>query len=171
MRFIDDYLAYLLARASHLVSGGFHAELARRGIPVPVWRVLATLSDGDALTIGALAKRVLMKQPTLTKCIDRMEAEGLVRRLECTADRRKVRVAITDRGREMVGGLVSAAQDHERRVLAGLGDEGRQLKKDLRRLIRDLAGEGSPAGDMEECDPHGDEQRRGETRPTEGLVQ
>ncbi|MBI3516859.1 MAG: hypothetical protein HY060_22740, partial [Proteobacteria bacterium] len=30
-RFIDDYLAYLLARASHLVSRQFHAQLKPHG--------------------------------------------------------------------------------------------------------------------------------------------
>ncbi|MFC7542899.1 hypothetical protein ACFQU2_30300 [Siccirubricoccus deserti] len=42
-RFIDDYLLYLMARASHVVSDEFHEQLRRRRISVPVWRVLASL--------------------------------------------------------------------------------------------------------------------------------
>ncbi|MEJ0071368.1 MAG: MarR family winged helix-turn-helix transcriptional regulator [Pseudomonadota bacterium] len=79
-RFIDDYLSYLLSRASHLVSRQFHAQLKPRGMPVPVWRVLSTLSDGDGLPVTELAKITLFKQPTLTKVIDRMSKEELVER-------------------------------------------------------------------------------------------
>jgi len=75
-RFIDDYLSYLLARASHLVSRQFHAQLKPRGMAVPVWRVLSTLSDGDGLPVTELAKITLFKQPTLTKVIDRMSKQA-----------------------------------------------------------------------------------------------
>jgi hypothetical protein len=33
-RFIDDYLLYLLARASHAISAEFHEQLRRRGVSV-----------------------------------------------------------------------------------------------------------------------------------------
>ena len=45
-RFVDDYLLSLLARASFVVSSEFHDRLRARGVSVPVWRVLATLSGG-----------------------------------------------------------------------------------------------------------------------------
>src|ERR1041385_8124206 len=93
-RFIDDYLSYLLARASHLVSRQFHAQLKPRGMPVPVWRgrVRGSLSDGDGLPVTELAKITLFKQPTLTKVIDRMSKQGLVERRASERDRRKVLV-------------------------------------------------------------------------------
>ena len=51
-RFIDDYLSYLLARASHLVSRQFHAQLKPRGVAVPVdaqWHLdLDAISAPDA---------------------------------------------------------------------------------------------------------------------------
>ena len=97
--FVEDYLAYLLARASHLVSSEFHARLAAAGIAVPVWRVLAVLHGRDDLVIGTLARMVLLKQPTLSKVLDRMIADGLVIRSPASDDRRRVPVAIPARGR------------------------------------------------------------------------
>ena len=78
--FIPGYLAYLLAHASFLFSGQFHARLRERGIPVATWRVLATLSDGDGMTVGELARIALANQPTMTKNIDKLEKAGLVER-------------------------------------------------------------------------------------------
>ncbi|MDQ3273121.1 MAG: hypothetical protein M3Q12_13285, partial [Pseudomonadota bacterium] len=49
-RFIDSYLSYLLARASHTVYREFHAQVQAAGRGSLEWRLLATLSDGDGLT-------------------------------------------------------------------------------------------------------------------------
>ena len=78
--FIDDYLAYLLARASHLISAEFHVVVRRTRLPVLQWRVLATLADGQALSIGEVADIVLIPQSTLTRVAERMVAAGLLHR-------------------------------------------------------------------------------------------
>src|SRR5258706_6492826 len=140
-RFIDDYLSYLLARASHLVSRQFHAQLKPRGLPVPVWRVLSSLSDGDGLPVTELAKVTLFKQPTLTKVIDRMSKQGLVERRASERDRRKVLIYITPKGRSQLGDLLERAKQHERDVLAGHNDgEVERLKGALHTLIQRCGG-------------------------------
>jgi DNA-binding MarR family transcriptional regulator len=117
-RFIDDYLLYLLARASHLISAEFHKQLRRRGISVPVWRVLASLVGSSGETVTGLAETCLLQQPTMTKLLDRMVRDGLVRRSQDTRDRRVVRVALTARGEMIASELVQAAKLHEVEVLA-----------------------------------------------------
>ncbi|HYH21798.1 MAG TPA: MarR family transcriptional regulator [Azospirillum sp.] len=135
-RFIDDYLLYLLARASHVASAQFHDRLAGRGVPVPVWRVLAVLSGTPGLTVGELAKGVLYKQPTLTKVVDRMAADGLVERVPGEGDRRTVLVRSTPKGDALVADLLVAAKEHERSILAAYSrEEARTLKQVLRTLI------------------------------------
>ena len=142
-RFIDDYLLYLLARASYQAGGQFHIQLKALRIPVPHWRVLATLSDGDAMTISTLARIVLLKQPTLTKVIDRMAKLRLVRRSASPTDRRQVLVHITGEGRRVVRGLLRRARKHESEALAAYTEaEAAQLKASLRTLIDRLAEAG-----------------------------
>lgn len=135
-RFIDDYLLYLLARASHLISSEFHEQLRRRGIAVPVWRVLASLVGNEGETVTGLAETCLLQQPTMTKLLDRMVRDGLVRRAQDTRDRRVVRVALTERGETMVGDLLDAAQRHESEVLARHPQaDSAQLRELLRAII------------------------------------
>jgi MarR family transcriptional regulator, organic hydroperoxide resistance regulator len=117
-RFIDDYLLYLLARASHVVSTEFHEQLRRRGISVPVWRVLASLIGSTGETVTGLAEVCLLQQPTMTKLLDRMVRDGLVKRSQDTRDRRVVRVALTPRGETVANELAQAAKLHEAEVLA-----------------------------------------------------
>ncbi|WP_420993295.1 MarR family winged helix-turn-helix transcriptional regulator [Cupriavidus sp. 30B13] len=134
--FVDGYLPYLLARASHLVSCEFHREVEAAGLSIPEWRVLAALADRSECTIGALADLTLAKQPTLTKLVDRMAAGGLVARRNGAHDRRHAMVSITARGRARVRALLGQAALHERRVLDGFGPaQADQLKDTLRRLI------------------------------------
>lgn len=136
-RFVDDYLLYLLARASALVSGQFHDRLKPHGLDVAEWRILATLSDGDGMTIGDLTGIVMFRQPTLSKIIDRMESEGLVRRSRDDRDRRQIRIHITAEGRKKVRTALAEAKVHEEAVLAGYTrEEAGLLKNVLLTLIR-----------------------------------
>jgi DNA-binding MarR family transcriptional regulator len=135
-RFIEDYLLYLLARASHLVSSEFHRELRRRGISVPVWRVLASLvGSRSGETVTGLAEVCLLQQPTMTKLLDRMVRDGLVRRSQDGRDRRVVRVELTPRGEAIALDLVKAAKQHETEVLARHPEAESMALKDLLRSI------------------------------------
>ncbi len=138
-RFVEDYLLYLLARASHDASAGFHARLKARGVPVPVWRVVATLHGAeDGETVGALAEACLMQQPTTTKLLDRMEEEGLVRRRR---EGRQTRVTLTTRGTRLVEELIPLARAHEAELIARQAEDVPALKALLRGMIAPSTGE------------------------------
>ncbi|WP_310633855.1 MarR family transcriptional regulator [Paraburkholderia sp.] len=135
LRFLDTYLAALLARASALISDEFHATLARKKIPALQWRVLACLSDGP-LPMGDLGRLILAKQPTVSKLIDRMEASGLVARQDDPASRRRTLVALTQPGRALAAELIALALEHEASVLLPFPSESAKLFVEmLRQLI------------------------------------
>ena len=134
--FVDGYLAYLLARASHLISSEFHAVVEASGLSLMEWRVMASLSGKEALSINELADIVLAKQPTVTKLVGRMQQTGWVLRSDAEHDKRQSLVRLTPVGRQKVRGLLRQAQQHEARVMADFGPgEAAQLKATLQRLI------------------------------------
>lgn len=136
-KFIDGYLSYLLSRAGHGVHEAFQPLVHAAGLSTLEWRVLATLSDGDGLTIGDLAREVLTQQPTLTKLIQRMEKAGWVRRGADPADARRTLVFETVQGQAVVVDLLAQAKRHELGLLAGINaKEVATLKKVLRALIK-----------------------------------
>ena len=134
-RFIDDYLLYLLARASHVVSAEFHNILRRASVAVPVWRVLATLAGSPGETVSGLADACLLQQPTMTKLLDRMVRDGLVKRLPDARDRRVVRIQMTPRGETVVNELLGHARKHEAEVLARHPELDTMAMKELLRSI------------------------------------
>jgi len=134
-RFVDGYLAYLLARASHLISGEFHEQLAAQRVPVMQWRVLAALWDGPK-SAREVATISLQKQPTVSKLLERMERQGLLARQVDARDRRRIVVSLTAQGRALAGPLIAAARAHERAVLAPFGEgNASALLRMLQRLI------------------------------------
>ena len=143
-RFVDDYLLSLLSRASYAVSSEFHERLRARGVSVPVWRVLATLSGGPE-TVSVLADSCLLQQPTMTKVLDRMQRDGLVLRQQDGRDRRLVRVHLAPRGQAMIGELMAAARAHEAEIVARHPDAA-AIKGLLRALILRQGRRARPRG-------------------------
>lgn len=138
--FIDDYLAYLLARASHLISAEFHVVVRRTRLPVLQWRVMAALADGQATRIGEVAAIVLTPQSTLTRVAERMVKAGLLLRASDAADRRITRIKLTAAGLKLARKLVLKAGEHEAAVLSTVSAaDAAALKRILRRLIEQHA--------------------------------
>ena len=102
---------------------------------MPVWRVLASLVGSTGETVTGLAEACLLQQPTMTKLLDRMVRDGLVKRTQDTRDRRVVRVALTARGDVMAADLVQAAKLHEAEVLARHPEAEAMAIKTLLRAI------------------------------------
>jgi DNA-binding MarR family transcriptional regulator len=137
-RFVDNYLAALLGQASHLISSEFHQVALQNGVSVSEWRVLATLSGNAPMSNGRLAQISVMKQSTVTRILDRMQADGWVQREPGQSDRRVTLVRITPAGQKKVSHLIELAQEHERRVLEPFGLERAEALKATLRSIIDL---------------------------------
>ena len=133
--FMDDYVLFMMALASHAMSSDFHGIVRAHGLRVPEWRIMATLASYEPQSVMQLCGKTLYDQPRLTKTLARMEEAGLVNRNQDAADRRVVRVTLTGRGRETVAPLLALARQHEARALENLApDERCQLKSILRKL-------------------------------------
>ena len=149
--FVDGYLPALLAQASHLISGEFHRIVTAKGFTVSDWRVLASLDGAEPMSIGALARLTTMKQPTLTRVLDRLQARGHVRRIAHDTDRRVTLIEITPAGDKLVAGLIELAKEHEHRVLEPFGmARSNELKKTLQQMIEMHAELAQDSGSDEE---------------------
>ncbi len=134
--FVDNYLPALLGQAWHLVSTQFHAVVEEHGLSVLEWRVLSTLASHGAMSISALAQITVSKQPTVTRLLLRLEAQGYVERSTSLDDRRFTLVRVTRTGRRLVTGLIALAEKHEVEILSPFDDEKiSALKEVLHELI------------------------------------
>ena len=75
--------------------------LESAGLSLPKHGVISQLAEsGEPLPLSELAERLCCVRSNLTQLMDRLEAEGLVERVDDPADRRIVRAARTPLGAE-----------------------------------------------------------------------
>ncbi len=139
---LDTEPLEILSRVSRLSR---HLDLARRaafarhGLEVWEFDVLAALRrEGPPyeLSPGELVHQTLSTSGTMTNRVDRLAERGLVERDRNRADRRGVRVRLTEAGQRAVEAALADLLDYERGVLAELGAPERQaLAASLRRLV------------------------------------
>jgi DNA-binding MarR family transcriptional regulator len=131
-----------LIRAERTVVGRIEAELKSAGFPSLHWYdVLLELKRGPEgrLTPREIEAAGLFEQYNLSRLLDRMEAEGLVRRIPYPGDKRRQLVEITEEGRALqarMWGVYGAAIN--RFISAKLTDkEAGQLSGLLLKLIQE----------------------------------
>ena len=131
----------VLSRISRLAR---HLDIARRGAfaehELESWAfdVLSALRRQGPpfqLTPGALLRATLVTSGTMTNRIDRLAAEGLVRREPDPRDKRGVLVTLTEQGRERVDAALAGLLRRERALLAGLDHAERSHLADLMRIL------------------------------------
>ena len=103
----EDQLAAWRAflRAHSTMLRRIAADLDDADLPPLTWYdVLAALRDAPdrSLRQVELAERVLLSNSGLSRLVDRIEKDGLVRRTSCPSDRRSFFVALTPAGSEML---------------------------------------------------------------------
>jgi DNA-binding MarR family transcriptional regulator len=131
-----------LHRLGDVLNAELRAVFSTAGLGDGDFDVLASLRRSGApyeLTPGELGAATMVTSSAVTKRIDRLERSGLVTRSVSEADGRSRRIRLTDRGFEVVDGLVAQHIANEHRLVAGLSEEERtQLAGLLRRWGQQL---------------------------------
>ena len=129
-------LLYSLIAVAHALEAKLEAALAEVGLSAAKLGVLTLLAEaGEPLTLGDLAARQQCVRSNMTQLVDRLEAEGLVRRVPDPIDRRSVRAALTEdgEGRQQAGAVKAAAL--QARFAEALPEQDRTT---LRRILSEL---------------------------------
>jgi DNA-binding MarR family transcriptional regulator len=114
-----------LLRIIGLLRQGMEPHFARLGISGAQWGVLRVLSGAQAeapegLRLTDLGERLLIRPPSVTGVVDRLERQGLVKRNESHTDQRVRRVGLTAAGRAAVKRIQGVHSQHISRLFAGL---------------------------------------------------
>lgn len=93
--------AFITAHAE--VIGAISKEMEAAGqVPLSSYDVLVALSESPEhrLRMHELARDVILSRSALTRLVDRLERQGLLRREHCGTDRRGAYAVLTDPGQE-----------------------------------------------------------------------
>jgi DNA-binding MarR family transcriptional regulator len=121
-------LLYELSRADHLFSTRLEAALDANGLSIAKFGVLKELVQAtEPIPLGQLAERLTCVKSNITQLVDRLEADGFVRRLPDSEDRRSKRAAITEEGRHHYEIGKKVALEVEQELLHNLTPEEQEL--------------------------------------------
>lgn len=110
---------YRAAKARKLAALGLHP-----GQDVLLW-ILAQEREG--MTVSQLAARLGIEPPTVTRSLARLEGGGWFRREPVPADRRQVRIVVTDAGHRLVPAIERAWAELAEETMGPASDEEREI--------------------------------------------
>jgi DNA-binding MarR family transcriptional regulator len=106
---------------------GFHnymtSALRPTGIKLPMWRVLWALQELGPQTVGELSDCTTIERSTLSRVIDAMEEDGLVRSEASESDRRYTKTYLTEKGEQRYAELLPMSLDLVRWAFEGFEEE------------------------------------------------
>jgi DNA-binding MarR family transcriptional regulator len=121
--------------------------------------VLLTFSRAGSLPLSKIGERLMVHPTSVTNAIDRLEAQGLVRRVPDRDDRRRTLAELTPAGQDVVVGATEALRRIDFAV-TGLDPKEQQEAYRLLRGLRASAGDfpaDPPEDDPPEEDPAADD--------------
>ncbi|MBN1444137.1 MAG: MarR family transcriptional regulator, partial [Planctomycetes bacterium] len=128
------------ARLFHSMHSEFSKTLARHRINAPCWGVLISLYQERARTPSGISRYLGIDASTVTRVLDRLEAERLVSR-KPGRDRRSLALELSPRARSLVPKLARVALSLQTKFLSPLSAaEARRLKSTLRRILEARGG-------------------------------
>ena len=115
-----------LLAAAHAIEARLEQGLATVGLSPAKHAVISQLAQaGEPLTLGELAARVCCVRSNMTQLVDRLEAEGLVRRIDDPGDRRIIRAALTPLGEEREAAGANQVRQIQSEVAAAVPESDR----------------------------------------------
>lgn len=115
--------------------------LAGTGLSSAEQQVLGILRSGSTANPSDLARITNQTRAGMSRTIDRMVARGLVDRSHDTADRRRVTIVLTPRGRRLADRKVDADMKDLEALFDGLDGAGlRKIEEAVDDLVARLAG-------------------------------
>ncbi len=125
-------------RAVSSMEDFIESRLAAVGLSIPRLAALQRLADaGDALPLGQLAERLACVRSNVTQLIDRLEADGFVKRAADPNDKRSRLAVITDAGRRAWQEGVRVQNEVEAHLFSDLsGEDAVRLARILETLRR-----------------------------------
>ena len=111
---------FILNDVARLLRTTYDRRMKVLGLTRSQWWVLTHLYRNDGVTQSELAEILEIEKPTLGRLLDRLQANGGVRRQEHAADRRAKRVFLTEEVGPAMKAMRVAAAEMRRDALAGL---------------------------------------------------
>ncbi|MEO9613522.1 MAG: MarR family transcriptional regulator [Nitratireductor sp.] len=130
-----------LQSAARLVRTALAARLLDHGFYAGQDQIMLALAREDGQTPGQLASRLGVRPPTITKTINRLQAQDFLSKRPSDSDARQANVFLTEAGRDAIKAIEKAVRKTQKMALKGLDKkEQKAFLKMLARIEDNLSG-------------------------------
>jgi DNA-binding MarR family transcriptional regulator len=100
---IELVFAVMSGKVSSAINRRMHRDFRNAGLDITPeqWSILVYLWQQDGITQKSIADATYKDKPSITRLIDNMEKQGLVKRIPDKKDRRMNKIFLTKKGAEM----------------------------------------------------------------------
>jgi len=129
-------LLTLLIKSGRLAESRLDDALNSADLTFVKWRALDALFKLDAPTTPTfLAEKLHCVKSNVTQLVDKLESDGIVRRLPASQDRRSMLVELTEQGRNLHKIGRDALESATRELFAHFDDQSKSAFRELLNLI------------------------------------
>lgn len=122
---LEEDVFVSLWRTADLLSRSVEKVLKSGDVSTTQYNVLRILRGApEGLTCSEIARRMITRDPDITRLLDRLEKRGLISRCRETKDRRQVQTRISPDGLKLLADLDEPVTQAHRQQLGHLGREG-----------------------------------------------
>lgn len=125
----------VLSRAYNAVSRVSEADIARHDLSPGEFAIMEALYHKGPLLLGEVQRKILVSSGGVTYLVDRLAADGLVERRDCSTDRRARYAVLTAKGEEL---MATIFPPHAEAVEQAVGALSAREQEEAIRLLRKL---------------------------------
>ena len=134
---LPELIGYVLRRAQLVVFQDFFAAFAPFDIRPAQFSVLTVIERNPGLTQSQVAEALGIKRTNFVGMLDALEARGLTERRQAARDKRSYALYLTAEGNALMRKLKPVLKAHESRMIALVGEDGRDRLMELLHEIAD----------------------------------
>ncbi|MCY4468438.1 MAG: MarR family transcriptional regulator [Thiotrichales bacterium] len=145
---VERNFGFLVHDIARLMRTNYDRRVKRLGLTRSQWWVINNLYRNDGLTQSELAETLDIERASLGRLLDRLEANGWVRREPCSKDRRAKRVRLANEVGPVMREMRSIAARLRRDAMSGFDADEQEAFVDVLLAIKSnlvaLNGQGAP---------------------------
>ena len=110
MRDFKHSLPMELMKAREAAMARFRPMLRDHGLTEQQWRVIRALADDGVINASELAKKSFLLAPSLTRILQHLESEALIRRTQNSKDNRRAEVSLSAKGKRLFNKVAPSSE-------------------------------------------------------------
>lgn len=128
---LEDCIAYITSRGAKTLAERLEDRFSGSGVSRVQWIAMYYVNGCPSITQKQLADKMNLKEPTVVRLLDRMEADHMLRRVCSRTDRRVRYLEMTEQGMELYQGLLGRVEQFKEDAIKGIDEEKLEVFKEV----------------------------------------